>query len=308
MRRLLILLGTVLTAFAAVSGYARSEFLDQGAQNQKEPVSSDAERMALIDRTLANQNTNDEALQIFQRVERRVVHDHDMSPSAGEDRTVRIIPTGAGSARVLLAEHGRASDPSVIQSQMLITARMLEAAADSTNSQTKRDREKVEKRNKDRRELVAAIRDAFVFTWMGRETLNGRTVEKYHLDPNPNYKPTSLKTEYLKHANATAWVDEKSEQLVKLDAVLVTDISFMAGIAGKVYKDGRAIIEQSEVEPGVWLPTLYQYDFTIRKFLFNSEIHERVEATQYKRIGPPAQALTTIRREISEAGPRPARP
>jgi hypothetical protein len=103
-------------------------------------------------------------------------------------------------------------------------------------------------------------------------------------------------------------VDENSAQLVKLDAVLVTDISFIAGIAGKVYKDGRAIIEQSEVEPGIWLPTLYQYDFTLRKFLFNSEIHERVEASQYKRIGTPAQALKTIRREISEAGARPTRP
>jgi len=308
MRRSLILLGTVLAAFAGVSSYARPEILSSQAKSQKVPASTDAERNALIDRTLANQNVDDEALQIFQRVERRIVHDHDMSPSAGEDRTVRIIPTGAGSARVLLAEHGRATDPSVIQSQMLITEHMLEAAADSNNSQTKRDREKVEKRNKDRRELVTAVRDAFVFTWMGRETLNGRTVVKYHLDPNPNYKPTSLKTEYLKHANATAWVDENSAQLVKLDAVLVTDISFIAGIAGKVYKDGRAIIEQSEVEPGIWLPTLYQYDFTLRKFLFNSEIHERVEASQYKRIGTPAQALTSIRREISESGARPARP
>ena len=103
----------------------------------------------------------------------------------------------------------------------------------------------------------------------------------------------------MKHATATAWVDEKAAQLVRLEAVLMTDISFIAGIGGKVYRDGQAVIEQSEVEPGVWLPRLYQYDYTVRKFVFTSEVHERVEASHYQRIGNAAQALTEIRREIS---------
>jgi hypothetical protein len=308
MRRPLILLATVVTAIAVVPGRARTAFLSDSAQEKQEAATASVERQPLISRTLANQNADDEALQLFQRVERRIVHDRDQSSNAGEDRTVRIIPTGAGSARVMLAEHGHPADPTAIQSQMLVTERMLEAAADSSNSQTKRDREKIEKRGRDRRELVDAIRDAFVFTSMGHEVLQGRTLAKYHMDPNPNYKPTSIKSEFLRHATATAWVDEKSAQLVRLEAVLMTDISFIGGIAGKVYKDGHALIEQSEVEPGVWLPTLYQYDFTVRKFLFNSEIHERVEVSQYKRIGPPAQALTAIRREISEASPHPVRP
>jgi hypothetical protein len=302
MCRPLILLATILTAFAVAQGRGRTAIVPESAQEKQEAAAS-AEHQPLISRTLANQNADDEALQLFQRVERRIVHDHDQSSNAGEDRTVRIIPTGTGSARVMLAEHGRPVDPAAIQSQMLITERLLEAAADSSNSQTKRDREKIEKRSRERRELVDAIRDAFVFTSMGHEVLQGRAVAKYHMDPNPNFKPTSLKTEYLRHASATAWVDEKSAQLVRLEAVLISDISFIGGIAGKVYKDGHALIEQSEVEPGVWLPTLYQYDFTVRKFLFNSEIHERVEVSQYKRIGPPAQALTAIRREISEATP-----
>jgi hypothetical protein len=308
MRRPLILLVTVVTAFAVLPGRARTVLTPHGGQDKQEAASAPAERQSLISRTLANQNGDDEALQVFQRVERRIVHDRDMSSNAGEDHTFRVIPTGTGSARVTLADHGRPADSATIHSQMLLTERMLETAADMSNPQSKRDREKIDKRSRDRRELVNAIRDAFVFTWMGREVRQGREVAKYHMDPNPNYKPTSLKTEYLRHATATAWVDEKSAQLVRLEAVLISDISFIGGIAGKVYKDGHATIEQTEIEPGIWLPTLYQYDFTVRKFLFNSEIHERVEVTQYKRIGPPAQALTAIRREISEAAPHPARP
>jgi hypothetical protein len=302
MRRLLILLTTVLTALAVVPG--RALLVSQNQLHTENPP-TEAERKSLIERTLANQNTDDDALQVYERVERHMVHDHDMSAAAGEDKTVRIIPTGAGSARILLAEHGNPSDPAAIQTQMVATEHLLEAAADSSNPQTKRDREKIEKRNKDRRELVASIHDAYIFTWLGREVRDGRTLSKFHLDPDPKYQATSLRTEFLKHATATAWVDEKSAQLVQLEAVLTTDISFVAGIAGKVYRDGHALILQSEVEPGVWLPTLYQYDYTIRKFLFTSEVHERVEATHYQRIGNAQQALTAIKREISEA--RPAR-
>jgi hypothetical protein len=301
MRRPLILLVTFLTAIAVASLHARPASLASAGQLRTDNPPTEAEKKSLIDRTLANQDLDDDALQIFQRVERRVVHEHDMNSTAGEDRTVRIIPTGAGSARILLAEHGHPTDPATIQSQLVATEHLLEAAADPSNPQTKRDREKIEKRNKDRKELVTSISEAYIFTWMGREVREGRIVSKFHLDPNPNYKATSLRTEFLKHATATAWVDENAAQLVRLEAVLMTDISFIAGIGGKVYRDGQAVIEQSEVEPGVWLPRLYKYDYTLRKFVFTSEVHERVEASHYQRIGNAEQALAAIRREISAA-------
>ena len=306
MRRPVLFLATILTALAVVPGRAQlfSEIrFASEPQLRTENPPSEAERKSLIERTLANQIKDDEALQVFERVERRIIHDHNMSAAAGEDHTVRIIPTGAGSARIQLAEHGHPTDAASIQAQMVATEHLLEAAADSSNPQTKRDREKIERRAKDRKDLVGSVQDAFIFTWLGREMRSGRELVKFRLDSNPNYKPTSLKTEFLKHATATGWVDEQAAQLVRLEAVLTSDISFVGGIAGKVYRDGHAEIEQSEVEPGVWLPSLYKYDYTVRKFMFTSEVHERVEVAHYQRIGNTAQALTAIRREISAANP-----
>ncbi len=298
MRRLVILFATVLAAFAVASSHAQ---LHPAIQLHTESPPTEAEQKSMVARALANQDIDDDALQVYERVERHVVHDRDMSPAAGEDHTLRIIPTGAATARILLAEHGHPSNPAAIQEQMIATERLLETAADPNNPQTKRDREKVEKRNSDRKELVASIQKAFIFTWMGREVRDGRTLSKFHLDPNPKYQATSIRTEFLKHATATAWVDEKSEQLTRLEAVLMTDISFVGGVAGKVYRDGHALIEQTEVEPGIWLPRLYQYDFTVRKFLFTSEVHERTEATRYQKIGNAQQALAAIKREIAAA-------
>ena len=49
----------------------------------------------------------------------------------------------------------------------------------------------------------------------------------------------------------------------------------------------------------MWLPSLYEYDFQGRKFLFGFETHEHTEITQYHRIGPPQEALAAVRRELS---------
>jgi hypothetical protein len=305
MRRHLLIFATVLIALAIAPGYARSSFFQGAAQVRTDSPPTDAEAKAFLARTIANQHADDDALQVFERIEHHVVHDHDVKATAIEDRAIRIIPTGAGSARITLSDHGHAVDAATLRDQMAATERMLAAAADSSNPQTVRDREKIQRRSRDRRDLVGAVHDAFIFTWVGREVRDGRTLMKFRLDPNPNYKPPSMKAEFLTHATATAWVDEKSAQLVRLEAVVTTDISFLAGIAGKVYHGSHAVIEQSEVEPGIWLPTFYQYDYTYRKFFSTSEVHERVDAAHYRRVGPPAQALTAIRSEISAAGHGP---
>ena len=58
-------------------------------------------------------------------------------------------------------------------------------------------------------------------------------------------------------------------------------------------------MEQSEVAPGVWLPTLYTYDVDGRKFMFGFGVHERTEVTRYRHLGPPEQSIQIIRNELN---------
>jgi hypothetical protein len=67
-------------------------------------------------------------------------------------------------------------------------------------------------------------------------------------------------------------------------------------------------MEQSEVAPGVWLPTLYTYDVDGRKFLFGFSIHERTEASRYRRVGPPAQEIEVIRAELNNLSAKTGAP
>jgi len=168
----------------------------------------------------------------------------------------------------------------------------------------RRARERFNARLKNRAGLISAMRDAFFFNWLGRETRDGRTLLKLRLEPNPNYKPASRETELFLHASATVWADEATAHVVRMEAELTSDFAVGGGLLGKVYRGSRMTLEQTEVAPGVWMPAVYQYDFSGRKFFFGFEIHERTEANRYERVGPPSEALALVRRELS-ASPTP---
>jgi hypothetical protein len=60
--------------------------------------------------------------------------------------------------------------------------------------------------------------------------------------------------------------------------------------------------------PGRWLPSYSQYDFDGRKLFVAFAVHERTFYSQYRRIGPPKEALSAIRTELGKSGSASADP
>ena len=262
------------------------------------------EKARLFDSVLAHQHEDDRALQEFERTEHRQLRDHSSDAVALADTTSRLVPTGAGWARINLADHGKPLDQATLHREMADVERSLEDALSGTSSEAKTEKEKIQRRNSDRAETLDAIIHAFTFTRVGNETINGHVTVKYHLEPDPNYKAHTRTTEFLKHANGTLWLDETAAQVVRVDATVITDVS-IGGILAKVYRGGHIYFEQSEVEPGVWFPTYYQADFTGRKLFVLFEVHEKMETYNYKRVGGPAESLAMIRHEMAADPPHP---
>ena len=119
--------------------------------------------------------------------------------------------------------------------------------------------------------------------------------------PNPDFRPHSMFQDAMTHVSAKIWVDEDSDQMVRGEAHILRDISFGGGILGKLYRGGTFSMDQAEVTPGIWLPTDYQYEFSGRKFLFSFEEHQIIEASQYRRVGPPKEALTVVQEDLASA-------
>jgi hypothetical protein len=122
---------------------------------------------------------------------------------------------------------------------------------------------------------------------------------KYSMAPNPKYKPATRNAIVFTKVCGTVWIDEQTGELAKIDGSVTEDISLGLFLA-KVYKGSHFMQERYEMIPGVWFPTYEQYDFDGRKLLLPFSIHERTFYTNYKRVGPPKEALGLVRGELGK--------
>jgi hypothetical protein len=307
MRRLFILV--LACNLAGLAAAARNGAETPGSKTSTgERTPTQDEVRALADRAITDQHQDDVAIDGYERIERHVVRTSATAGRITEDKTYRVVPTGSGTLKLLIKDGGKPVSQAEYLRQLRAWEQILEIAVNPHDPRERADHEKWQKRMKDRETLVEAARHAYHATWLGRETRNGHVYAKLLLEPNPQFQPRSRSSEILTHARATIWIDEASGQLARGDAEIIKDISFGGGILGKIYRGGRFQMEQSEIAPGVWFPTRYQYDFMGRKFLFGFEVHEYTETTHYRRLGTPQEALASVRRELQSGQGIPGDP
>jgi hypothetical protein len=283
----------------------------QAAARPTESAPTTTEIKSLVSRTLENQHRDDLALAEFERTE-HVVTRKTENGEILSDHTNRVIPSGTGTLKISMNENGSAIPTAQYRSQLEYAVSALELAV-HPNDRYKQDLAKFEKRRKERADLVDEAAKAFRFTSAGRETravAGGppRSLVKLVLEPDPDYKPSTRFATIFQHVHATLWMDESEAQFARLEGDIASDVMFAGGIAGRINHGGHFVIEQEEVAPGIWLPSLYTYDVDGRKFVFSFAVHERTDVTHYQRIGPPAQAVETLRSELNAlAADPPAR-
>ena len=260
---------------------------------------SAAEMNARTEKLMANQHADDRALEFYQRVERHVDRSGGTSDRITDDKTYRVVPTGAGTQKILLRDDDKAVDLASYDREMRALAEVLRTMADPNNPKATAALAKRQKRERDRVEFLDAMKEAFLAKWVTADTKNGRECDVFQLDPNPEFHPHSMFQSALSHVTAKIWVDRESNQLVWGEAHVLSDISVGGGILGKVYRGSRISMGQGEVAPGIWLPTHYQYDFTGRKFVFAFQEHQTIDVSHYHRVGPPREALAIVEEELA---------
>jgi hypothetical protein len=260
---------------------------------------SSAEMRERARRLIANQHKDDAAIGQYERIERHLERTGGPIERTIADRTYRVVPTGSGTLKILLHEGGEPTDPAAYRRQLQAWQDVLELMLKPDDSRAKTAYEKYDKRNRDRAELVDAMGEAFLTKPEGQQMYNGRLCDVFQLDPNPNYHPHSMLQDALTHVTTKLWVDHEADQLVRGEAHIARDISFGGGFLGKLYRGGVFSMEQAEAAPGIWLPTRFQYDFVGRKLLFGFEGHQVVEATHYRRVGLPQDALVLVKNELA---------
>jgi len=308
----MITIGAIASlGLACVAAPGRSQTLAVHYQAQTQTSQGEAPRQApspdeiraRAKRLVANQHNNDLAEAQYEWIERHVDQTGGANPRILDDKTIRLVPNGAGATKLTLSDNGKPTDPAESRRQLENLVQVLQMMVNTNDSRMKAATAKYQKRMRDRAELVDSISDAFVITWQGQEYRGGRDCDVIEANPNPNFHPHSILQNALAHVSAKVWVDHTGDQIVHAEARVLSDIPFGGGLIGKLYRGGTIVLDQEEVAPGVWLVTHEQYDFSGRKFLFPFEEHQVIDFSHFRFVGSPKDALAMAQAELTEAKP-----
>jgi hypothetical protein len=266
---------------------------------------SDSELRERTAKLIENQHNDDAALDQYERVEHYVDRTTGSNSRVILDKTYRVVPNGGGTTKVLLLDRGMPSAPEDYRRQLEMLRGILQMMTDPNDSRAKSAYEKYQKRQHDRADFVEVARSAFIVKWQSRETCGGRPCDAFSLNPDPNFHPHSMYQDAMAHVTGKIYVDRETNQLARGEMDVTSDIYFGGGILGRLSRGSQVSMEQAEAAPGIWLPTRYQYDFSGRKFLFSFTQHQTIEASHYRRIGPPSEALVAIQKELASGKPAP---
>jgi hypothetical protein len=256
--------------------------------NPQQPVTanslSDPVERSKFELVVANQKKNDAAVDLFERIER--VESKKTTGDAPLDVKIsRVVPAGTGVAHIPVGAEGTPTDPVAYRAALEKLVNSLDFA--TADGRAQHDAyEKIAKKHKDRDELIDATRNAFIFTFIGREPRGDRMLSKYSMIPNPAFHATSRSTAIFARVRGFVWIDDESNQLARIEGEVTDDISVGLFLA-KVSKGSHFMQERYEFAPGLWFPSFSQYDFDGRKFFTTFSFHERTFYSKYHRIGPP---------------------
>jgi hypothetical protein len=290
--RTLILVAGLLSAFAATS-------LAQEAAVPA-PPQTEAEKVALLDLVLVNEKKGDQAMNFYERMERVELLKNLGDPQPGDIKISRVVPAGTGVDHIPIGPDGKPADPDAYHAELVKLEKALSWAGDDGHAQHDAY-DKIAKKQKERDDLIDATRTAFLYTYLSTETRGGRVLYKYSMEPNPAYKATSRTTAIFAKVRGFVWIDPEAGQLARVEGEVTGDITVGLFLA-KVNKGSHFMQERYEMLPGLWMPSFSQYDFDGRKLFSTISLHERTFYSQYRRIGPPKEALAMIRAELGKPG------
>jgi len=253
----------------------------------------------LLTRVIANQKKDEAALEVYERLERLETRKRASDPAPASVKVARVIPNGTGMDKIPVDAAGKPADAPAYRARLEGLERALALIVDNNRGQ--RDAvDRYAKRKKERTDLIESAHDAFAFTLVGRERRGDHTFLKYEMSPNPAFRPTTRLSVIFTKVHGYVWIDEDAGELARIEGDVTGDVS-IALFLGKVYKGSHFMEERYEVLPGLWEASFSRYDFDGRKFFSGFSIHERAFYSNYRYIGPPKEALETIRRELKRA-------
>lgn len=129
-----------------------------------------------------------------------------------------------------------------------------------------RARERGEK-DDDRLTILDFLRVSDV-TSVRREMFRGFEVIAFDFEPKKGFKPSNRAESIATKLAGTLWVDEKAQQITRLEARLVDSFKMGGGLVASISPSTAFAFEQEKVDGELWLPSFAEGNISARIMLF----------------------------------------
>ena len=139
-----------------------------------------------------------------------------------------------------------------------------------------------------------------------RERFRGQDVLVFDFEPNPEFKPKTMAEKLIRDLAGVLWVDEKANDVARLEAYFVGDFHLAGGLLASVERGTSFVFEQAYLNNEVWLPTYLEAHIGARVLLVKGfKVNAITRYSDYKRFN--VETLSSIGKP-KEAAPADSRP
>jgi len=224
------------------------------------------EQMQTLFRVVADKDIeNDKRQRDYTYIEREVQNNLDGkgNTKSTEIKTYEILEIYGEQVQRLIEKDDKALDGREAAKEEEKIQKIIDKRKNESTEEHRKREEKQAKEREDGRKFVKEIADAYNFTLVGTEDINGREAWVIDGEPRPGFVPHMKESKFLSKFRGRVWIDKDDLQLAKMSIETLDTVSFGLVLA-RIHKGTRFTLEQTRVNDEVWLPKQINYKFDAR--------------------------------------------
>jgi hypothetical protein len=229
---------------------------------------------------------NDKRQRDYTYVER--VEEHKLNGkgdvASTEIRTYDVMQIYNEQCRRMISKDDKPLSPkdSVREDEKL--QKIIDKRKHESDAQREKRLKEEEKDREDTRQFVKEVADAYNFTLVGVETLDGRESYMIDAEPRPGFEAKRKEAKILPKFRFRVWIDRAENQWVKLDAQCIDTVTLGIFLA-RIHKGSRIVIDTTRVNDEVWLPRHLAVHVDVRLALLkNYNLEQDVTYKDYRKF------------------------
>jgi hypothetical protein len=252
------------------------------------------EQMQQLLRIVADKDIdNDKLARDYTYTERDVEHklDGKGDTKSTEVKTFDVLDIYGEQVQRLVAKNDKPLDPKDTAKEDEKIQKIIDKRKNESEADRKKREEKQEKEREDGRKFVHEVADAYSFTLVGTEQVDGRDAWVIDGEPRPGFEPHMKEAKFLSKFHGRVWIDKSDLQLAKLDVEAIDTVS-IGWVLARIHQGTRVMLEQTRVNDEVWLPQHVTFKLDARLALFKGYLMDGDQTySDYKKFRTSARIV-----------------